>query len=118
METSLFDDFSRADTPSALPAGGIEKFSTAPHSDSLVIVVPDRCKGHKLGVIECEEVVDLITDDHDLWVLLEDLSNLLHLIDGEDLACRILGVVQDQYLRFGGERPFQVFSVKGPLTIF
>jgi hypothetical protein len=49
METSLLDNFSRADTPSALPAGGIKKLATAPHSDSLVIVVPDRCKGHKLG---------------------------------------------------------------------
>ena len=118
METSLLDNLSRADTPSALPAGGIKKLATAPHSDSLVVVVPDRCKGHKLGVIECEEVVDLITDDHDLWVLLEDLSDLLHLIDGEDFAGRILRVVQDQHLGFGGERPSQVFSVKRPLTIF
>jgi hypothetical protein len=118
VETSLFDNLSRADTPSALPAGGIEKLATAPHGDSLVIVVPDRCKRYKLGVIECEEVVDFIADDHYLWVFLEDISNLLHLIDGEDLSSRILGVVQDQHLGFGSECPSQIFSVKDPLTIF
>lgn len=98
MEAGLLNNLRWPDTPSALPAGGIEELATAPDGDSLVIVVPDRCKRHKLDVIECEEVVDLITDDHYLWVLLEYLRDLLHLIDGEDFSSRVLGVVQDQYL--------------------
>ena len=98
METSLFDNLSRSDTPSALPPSGIEKLATAPHSDSLVIVVPNGCIRDKLGVIECEEVVYIITDDHYFRELLEDLSYLIHLIYGEDLSSRILSVVQDQNL--------------------
>lgn len=118
METNLLDNLSRANSPSAFPAGGIVELAPAPHSDALVVVVPNRCERHKLDLIEYEEVVDLITDNNDLWVLLKDLSNLLKFIDGKDLASRVLSVVQDQHLCFGCERPSQVFSVKDPLAIY